>query len=139
MFCYNLIKFSLTKKFFDLKFVWYFRVLTNDSDKISSKKAKLNPKLITMKIELKLDDKNGVFLLIDENEKEVGELTFMLKDEQMLINHTGVNPELRGQGLAEKLVLEAVKYARENQLKIRPFCSYVSVYIGKHPEVQDVI
>ena len=57
-----------------------------------------------MKIELKLDDKNGVFLLIDENEKEVGELTFMLKDEQMLINHTGVNPELRGQGLAEKLV-----------------------------------
>ena len=69
MFCYNLIKFSLTKKFFDLKFVWYFRVLTNDSDKISSKKAKLNPKLITMKIELKLDDKNGVFLLIDENEK----------------------------------------------------------------------
>ena len=69
MFCYYLIKFSLTKKFFDLKFVWYFRVLTNDSDKISSKKAKLNPKLITMKIELKLDDKNGVFLLIDENEK----------------------------------------------------------------------
>ena len=92
-----------------------------------------------MKIELKLDDKNGVFLLIDENEKEVGELTFMLKDEQMLINHTGVNPELRGQGLAEKLVLEAVDYARKNQLKIIPFCSYVSVYVGKHPEVQDVI
>ena len=139
MFYYYLIKFSLTKKYFDLKFVWYFRVLTNDSDKVSSKKAKLNPKLIKMKIELKLDDKNGVFLLIDENEKEVGELTFMLKEEQMLINHTGVNPELRGQGLAEKLVLEAVDYARKNKLKIIPFCSYVSVYVGKHPEVQDVI
>ncbi|HAD78212.1 MAG TPA: N-acetyltransferase [Flavobacteriaceae bacterium] len=92
-----------------------------------------------MKIELNLEGKNGVFILLDENNKEVGELTFMLKEEQMLINHTGVNPELRGQGLAEKLVLEAIDYARKNQLKIIPFCSYVSVYVGKHPEVQDVI
>lgn len=92
-----------------------------------------------MKIELNLEGKNGVFIMLDEDNKEVGELTFMLKEEQMIINHTGVNPELRGQGLAEKLVLEAVEYARKNQLKIIPFCSYVSVYLGKHPEVQDVI
>lgn len=92
-----------------------------------------------MKIELNLEGKNGVFIMLDEENKEVGELTFMLKVEQMIINHAGVNPELRGQGLAEKLVLEAVEYARKNQLKIIPFCSYVSVYLGKHPEVQDVI
>jgi len=88
---------------------------------------------------LKLTGKNGVFELIDETNQTVGELTFMLKAEQMLINHTGVNPVLRGQGLAEKLVLEAVEYARKNQLKILPFCSYVSVYISEHPEVQDVV
>jgi uncharacterized protein len=92
-----------------------------------------------MNIKLNLDGKNGVFELMDDANKAVGELTFMLKGEQMLINHTGVNPELRGQGLAEKLVLEAVDYARKNKLKIIPFCSYVSVYVGKHPEVQDVI
>ena len=88
-----------------------------------------------MNIELKLDGKNGVFELMDEQNKAVGELTFILKEEQMIINHTGVNPDLRGQGLAEKLVLEAVDYARKNKLKIIPFCSYVSVYVGKHPEV----
>lgn len=92
-----------------------------------------------MNIELKLDGKNGVFELMDEQNKAVGELTFILKEEQMIINHTGVNPDLRGQGLAEKLVLEAVDYARKNKLKIIPFCSYVSVFVGKHPEVQDVI
>ena len=92
-----------------------------------------------MNIELKLDGKNGVFELMDEQNKAVGELTFILKEEQMIINHTGVNPDLRGQGLAEKLVLEVVDYARKNKLKIIPFCSYVSVYVGKHPEVQDVI
>lgn len=92
-----------------------------------------------MNIELKLNGKNGVFELIDESKKAVGELTFILKDEQMIINHTGVNPELRGKGFAEKLVLEAVDYARKEKLKVIPFCSYVSVYVGKHPEVQDVI
>ena len=93
-----------------------------------------------MKIELKMNGNNGVFELLDEQNIAVGELTFLVRDnKQMLINHTGVNPNLRGQGLAEKLVLEAVDYARKNQLKILPFCSYVSVYIGRHPEVQDVV
>ena len=92
-----------------------------------------------MNIVLKLNENNGVFELLDEQNIAVGELTFLLRDGEMIINHTGVNPDLRGQGLAEKLVLKAVDYARENQLKIRPFCSYVSVYIGRHPEVQDVI
>lgn len=92
-----------------------------------------------MEIVLKINDKNGVFELVDEQNIVIGELTFMLRDNDMIINHTGVNPNLRGQGLAEKLVLKAVDYARENQLKIKPFCSYVSVYIGKHPEVQDIV
>lgn len=93
-----------------------------------------------MRIELKINDSKGVFELRDEHDIQVGELTFLVRDkEQMIINHTGVNPILRGQGLAEKLVLKAVEYARDNQLKILPFCSYVSVYIGKHPEVQDII
>jgi len=93
-----------------------------------------------MKIVLKMDRNNGVFELIDETENAVGELTFLVKENaQMIINHTGVNPNLRGQGLAEKLVLEAVAYARQHKYKILPFCSYVSVYIGRHPEVQDVV
>ena len=93
-----------------------------------------------MKIVLKMDRNNGVFELIDDTENAVGELTFLVKDNaQMIINHTGVNPNLRGQGLAEKLVLEAVEYARKHKYKILPFCSYVSVYIGRHPEVQDVV
>lgn len=93
-----------------------------------------------MKIELKMNGNSGVFELLDEQNIAVGELTFLVRDnKQMLINHTGVNPNLRGQGLAEKLVLEAVDYARKNKYKILPFCSYVSVYIGRHPEVQDVV
>ncbi len=93
-----------------------------------------------MKIVLNQNGNEGVFELMNEENTAVGELTFIVKNqEQMIINHTGVNPELRGQGFAEKLVLKAVDYAREHQLKVLPFCSYVSVYIGRHPEVQDVV
>ncbi len=92
-----------------------------------------------MEIVLKLNGNNGVYELINEQNAAVGELTFLLRENEMIINHTGVNPNLRGQGLAEKLVLEAVAFARKNGLKIKPFCSYVSAYIAKNPEVQDII
>lgn len=93
-----------------------------------------------MNIELKLNEGNGVFQLLNEDALVIGELTFLLRDDnQMIVNHTGVNPTYRGQGLAEKLVLEAVDYARDNKLKILPFCSYVSAYFSNHTEVQDVI
>ncbi|MBF0598156.1 GNAT family N-acetyltransferase [Faecalibacter rhinopitheci] len=93
-----------------------------------------------MNIELKKNGNNGVFELISEQNIAVGELTFVIKDNsQMIINHTGVNPDLRGRGYAEKLVLKAIEFARLNHLKILPYCSYVSVYISKHPEVQDIV
>ena len=92
-----------------------------------------------MKIDLKLNGNNGIFELIDDQNIAVGELTFMIRNKDMIVNHTGVNPNLRGQGLAEKLVLKAVDYARENELKIKPYCSYVSVYFSRHPELKDVI
>jgi uncharacterized protein len=93
-----------------------------------------------MNIELKLNGGNGVFQLLNEDALVIGELTFLLRDDnQMIVNHTGVNPVYRGQGLAEKLVLKSVDYARDNKLKILPFCSYVSAYFSNHPEVQDVV
>lgn len=71
-----------------------------------------------MKIVLNQNGNEGVFELMNEENKAVGELTFIVKNqEQMIINHTGVNPELRGQGFAEKLVLKAVDYAREAPIK----------------------
>jgi predicted GNAT family acetyltransferase len=48
---------------------------------------------------------------------------------------TFVPPEGRGQGLARLLTEAALRYARENDLKVHASCSYVAKYFENHPEV----
>lgn len=42
----------------------------------------------------------------------------------MEIFHTFVPAELRGRGIAKEIYLEIIKYLDENNLKVRPTCSY---------------
>ncbi|MGV8087287.1 MAG: GNAT family N-acetyltransferase [Candidatus Woesearchaeota archaeon] len=40
------------------------------------------------------------------------------------IYHTFVPQELRGEGIAKELYFELIKYIEENNIKVRPTCSY---------------
>jgi uncharacterized protein len=64
---------------------------------------------------------------------------YTLRDGVMLMTHTGVPYALEGHGLAALMVEAAFHYARANGLKIRPLCSYVRVYLQRHPESQDLM
>lgn len=48
--------------------------------------------------------------------------------------HTFVPKSLEGQGVAAALVRAALDYARIHQLKVKASCSYVIVYLKRHPE-----
>lgn len=68
-----------------------------------------------------------------------GEMTYFRRDDSTIIaDHTGVPPQYRGQGIAEKLVATAMDDARERGQKIVPVCSYVAVQFRRHPEWQDL-
>ena len=56
--------------------------------------------------------------------KELKELQ-RKEGEKLFFESTVVSPELRGQGIAGKLFEAGVKYARENNYKIVPVCSYI--------------
>jgi predicted GNAT family acetyltransferase len=56
--------------------------------------------------------------------------------EQVVFTHTFVPPELRGQGIADKLVRAALEWARAEQRRVVPACSYVAAFIRKNPEFQ---
>jgi len=56
----------------------------------------------------------------------------------MHMHHTAVHPALEGRGIAAQLVQTALRWAREQGLRVNPSCSYVRVYMQRHPEWQDL-
>jgi uncharacterized protein len=64
---------------------------------------------------------------------------YQKRDDTMVFTHTFVPPELRGRGIAEKLVRAALEHAREEKLRVVPACSYVAVFIERHKEFQPLL
>lgn len=52
--------------------------------------------------------------------------------------HTAVPAALEGRGIAAALVRAALDWARTEGLRVRPSCSYVAVYMRRHPETLDL-
>lgn len=91
-----------------------------------------------MEVQHKQDGNKGEFY-IEENGSPIAELTYLMNDETTLVaTHTGTHPRMRGKGIAMKLVEAAVDYARENNLKISPMCSYVAWAFNERKDLQDV-
>ena len=61
---------------------------------------------------------------------------YQLKDGVMLMTHTEVPLTLEGRGIAASLVAAALAHARSANLKVHPACSYVRLYMQRHPETQ---
>lgn len=61
---------------------------------------------------------------------EAGTVTF---------THTFVPPELRGRGVAEKLVRAALTWATQEKRRVIPACSYVARFIERHAEFRGLV
>ncbi len=66
--------------------------------------------------------------------RRVGLIDFYDRDGVRTFTHTEVDPAFGGRGLATILVEEALRAARDADLRIASHCSMVTQYIGKHPE-----
>lgn len=92
-----------------------------------------------MEIQREEHGRKGAFF-IDRDGEWVAELTYFKSgDGEITIDHTEVDPELRGDNLGEDLVKAAVDYARENNLKIKAVCPFASKVIDETTEFQDVL
>ncbi|MCM3758829.1 N-acetyltransferase [Sporosarcina aquimarina] len=70
--------------------------------------------------------------------KTLAEITWTLLGDVMVMDHTFVSEELRGGGVAKKLLDRAADYARENNLKMEAVCSYVVTAFNRYEEYNDV-
>jgi uncharacterized protein len=59
--------------------------------------------------------------------------------DRIVLVHTEVPEPLERHGLAAKLTSFALDFARANQLQVVPLCPYVSSFLRKHPEYQDLV
>jgi len=64
---------------------------------------------------------------------------YVRNNDRMIFTHTFVPAELRGRGIAEKIVRAALADARAQKLKVTPACSYVARFIDRHPEYRELI
>ena len=71
--------------------------------------------------------------------EHLAHLDYLIEGRRMVCTHTFVPPALRGQGLAEQLVRAALAEARSNGWRVVPACSYVAVFIERHPEYRDLL
>jgi uncharacterized protein len=53
--------------------------------------------------------------------------------------HTEVPQALSGRGVATKLIRGALEMVRAQSLKVVPQCPFVSAFMGKHPEYNDLL
>ncbi|MCA0232062.1 MAG: N-acetyltransferase [Bacteroidetes bacterium] len=80
------------------------------------------------------------FFKASEDGKEAGRMTYAWAgNDKFIIDHTEVNPDFKGKNVGLQLVMAAVDFAREKNLKIIPLCPFAKSVFDKKEEIRDVL
>jgi len=89
-------------------------------------------------MEIKHDMERQKFYL--EKSGKVSYVKYMMEDSKIInILKVFVHPDLRNKGLAGKLAKAALNYAKENNLKVIPTCSYACYFIARNKEYEELL
>lgn len=92
-----------------------------------------------MNIQHKSSETKGE-LYIEKNGVTVAKITYSkLGNTQIIVDHTEVSSNFKGQNLGKKLVEHIVDHARSNELKLIPLCPYAKLIIERDESLQDVL
>lgn len=93
-----------------------------------------------MRYENKRSGNGGVITLLNDSE-EVGRLTYTIfpEDSKLIISFVLVHPKFEGRGMGKFLVEEGIRFARENNWKVYPHCSYARSVMNRMNDVDDIL
>jgi len=92
-----------------------------------------------MNIKTEQGETGGSFIYTSK-EGNMAKMTFSKAgDSMIIIDHTEVDGELRGQGIGETLVEYMVNYAREKEIKVMPLCPFTRSVFEKREDIRDVL
>ena len=91
-------------------------------------------------MDLEIKKGKNRFYIGESEDNDIARITYFYKEENVIdINHTFVNPELRGKAIAGKLLNKVIEFAKENNLLIIPTCSYAVKKMTRNDEYNDVL
>lgn len=80
----------------------------------------------------------GAFF-IERDGRRIAEQVYKRIDaSRVVIVHTEVDPSLRGQGIARRLLDTFVAWARKTGTRVQATCPYAKAQFEKDPSIQDV-
>ena len=88
---------------------------------------------------MEIKQNTEAFYIGDRFEEALAKLEFENTDYGMILKHTEVSEELKGQGVGRALVKYVVEIARNEKFKLKLECEYTIREFEKHPEYQDVL
>jgi uncharacterized protein len=77
--------------------------------------------------------------LLDSEERVLGRADYYVDGNVVVVPHTEIVAERRGQGLGAELVQGVLDDVRDGGSQVRPLCSYVAEFIDEHPEYADLV
>lgn len=92
-----------------------------------------------MLIQHKMIGSKGMFFVSGEDGVLAEMYYTMPAHDKMIIEHTEVSEELKGQNVGFQLVSTAVEYARTHGIKIIPLCPFANSVFKRKPEFADVL
>lgn len=90
---------------------------------------------MTQTIEHEEDQRGGAFKIGDHAKMDYRRPS----EDVMDVHHTYVDPAHRGKGLAQDLFHDMVRFARDEERKVIPTCSFVASMFERHPESADIV
>lgn len=85
-------------------------------------------------VKLYIDEKGDGDFFISETEQKIATMQIGIHGNELTVYHTEVSETYEGKGLAKKMMLTMVDYARKNNLKVFALCPYVFAQFKRHPE-----
>lgn len=86
-----------------------------------------------------ITEKNEIYVLNNENRKIVRATFPFIKDNVINVDHTFVDPSLRGQGVAGQLMNEVYNHAKEHNYTVVNTCPYAVAWFTKNTDKADVL
>lgn len=66
-------------------------------------------------------------------------LTYRVVHGSIVLDHAEVPVAIEGRGVASRLAQAALEFARAKHLRVVPLCPFVSGYLRRHAEYQDLL